>query len=129
MRPRNEQSAYVLGLRYLGENPEGLTALELTEMLGITKRNVLMYIRMWRDEKKVRICDWRRANKSGDMVPVYSLLSSPGQRDKAKPNPMTEAEKQARYREKMGPIIRARRRFQRTGDFKHFKLLLEGVTK
>lgn len=131
MRPRNEQSAYKLGLRYLAEHPEGLTAQELTDMLGIAKRNVLAYIKMWREEeKKVRVCDWRRfEGRGGDMIPVYSLVSFDGQKDKRKPAAMSQSEKQARYRERLGPIIRARRRYQRTGDAKHLKMLMEGVIK
>ena len=130
MRPRNEQSAYKLGLRYLADQPEGLTAQELTDQLGIAKRNVLAYIKYWREEGKIRICDWRRfEGRGGDMVPVYALVSFPGQKDKRKPAPISQAEKQARYRERLGPIIRARRRLQRTGDAKHLKMLLEGVTK
>lgn len=130
MRPRTEQSSYKLGLRHLAEAPDGLTAQELTEQLGIAKRNTLAYIKVWKEEGKIRIADWRRfEGRGGDMVPVYALVSFPGQKDKRKPAASTQAEKQARYRERMGPIIRARRRLQRTGDAKHMKILLEGVTR
>lgn len=130
MRHRTEQSAYKLGLRYLTEAPDGLTAQELTEQLGIAKRTTLAYIKVWKEEGKIRIADWRRfEGRGGDMVPVYALVSSPGQKDKRKPAASTKAENQARYRERMGPIIRARRRLRRTGDAIHMKMLLEGVTR
>ena len=129
MRPLKEQSCYILGVRFLDQNPDGLSAAELTVMLGIAKRNTLNYIKLWREEGKVRICDWRRADRPGDMTPVYGLVCFTGQKDKKKPDPITEKEKQARYRQKYGAIIRARRRLQRTGDAKHIRTLLDPIIR
>lgn len=112
MRKRHEQPAYILGLRYLAENPEGMTALELTGLLGIAKRNTLMHIKAWREQGKVHICDWQRPER-GDTVPVYGLVTKEGQKDKPKPAPMSEAEKQFRYRSKMKDVLKERRRLKK----------------
>ena len=129
-RVRREQPPYKLGLRFLEEAPDGLSAVELAALVGIAKRNMLEYIRIWKEEDGlIRIKDWRSQKRSGDPTPVYALKDFPDQKDKRKPAPMTEAQKQKRYREKYGPLIRARRRQQRTGNPKIFKMTLEGVKK
>ena len=128
-RIRKEQPPYSLGLRCLEEHPDGLSALALAEKIGIAKRNMLEYIRLWRAEKKVVIIEWeQQRGKPGDPTPIYGLSSRPNQKDKPKPRPLSDREKQARYRQNNGVVIRARRRKARTGDPNHF-LTLIGRTK
>ena len=126
MKPRPKQSAYVLGMRYMRENPDGLTSMELAALLRIAKRNAVRYIGLWRKEKhpdRVVIVDWRgHKGGEGNVVPVYAIALTRDQRDKRKRKALTPAEKQMRYREKMGPLIRARRRVKRTGAPQHFKI-------
>ena len=126
MNPRPKQAAYILGLRYMRENPEGLTAVELASLLRIAKRNAVRYIAMWRaetGENRVVIVAWRDPNGGeGGVIPVYAIAINRYQRDKAKPRALTPAEKMSRYRQKMGPLIRARRRVKRTGAPQHFKI-------
>lgn len=126
MNERAKQPAYILGLRYMRENPDGLTAMELSQLLRIAKRNAVRYIKIWRaetGENRVIIVAWRDpSGGEGGVIPVYGIAANRYQRDKPKPRPLTPAEKMVRYREKMGPLIRARRRVKRTGAPQHFKI-------
>ncbi len=126
MNPRPKQAAYILGLRYMRENPEGLTAVELAGLLRIAKRNAVRYVAMWRaetGENRVVIVAWRGPNGGeGGVIPVYGIAANKYRRDKPKPRPLTPAQKMLRYREKMGPLIRARRRVKRTGSPQYFKI-------
>lgn len=129
-RVRREQPPYKLGLRFLAEAPDGLSAVELAALVGIAKRNMLEYIKIWKEEDGlIRIRDWRSQEGPGDPTPVYTLKDFPDQKDKRKPTPMTGAQKQKRYREKYGPLIRARQRQKRTGNPKIFKMLLDKGSK
>ena len=108
MTKRINKPEYALGLRYLAEGG-GLTGLELAELLKIDRRNALMYIRYWRDEKKVRICGWRPNLKSGGFPsPVYGIRKGIKSTDVKRPAPLTAAQKSRRHREKMAGLIRAK---------------------
>jgi len=93
---KSDQPSYARGLRVLSENPDGLTAVELATELDIAKRNILIHVRRWRNEKKIHICNWRR--EASSYIPVYGLSSNPNIKDRQKPLPPSDREKQANKR-------------------------------
>lgn len=107
---RQLKPEYKLGLIALIDNP--LSAKELSGILGLAKRNVIEYIKIWHAEDKVRIVDWRRneTRSGGDFIPVYGLIDNPKVKDKPRPKPYTQKEKQQRYRARNRARIQARRR-------------------
>lgn len=114
MRTREVMPPYFLGLRLLKKNPEGMTTLELCVAVGIAKKNMSGYIKLWREKNLVYISGWRRAESNkGDWVPVYGLKPSERKLDVKKPAPMTDAEKQAAYRDRHRAEINAKRRYRR----------------
>jgi transcription initiation factor IIE alpha subunit len=114
-RERHLTPNYFMGLKALKENPEGLTANELAQAVGISKRNILMHIRLWREKGLAYVCGWQRAEREngGDWAPMYGYVLSAHVRDIKKPKKMSEREKQAAYREKNRAMINARRRARR----------------
>lgn len=129
MTKRANKPEYKLGLLYLEENG-GLTGTELGELLGIDRRNALDYVRAWRDAGLVRICGWRpQLNKCGGYPsPVYGIRKSPRQNDTPKPKPLTNAERQVRYKRKMAALVTARNRKYKKLNVSHDFLLL-GIMK
>ena len=103
MLNRKQQPAYKLGLKYIEEN-EGMTALQLTEELGIASRNVYHYIKLWRDEGLIKIVGWE-PYKQG-----HSAIYGFGKRDVNKPKPKTDAENSATYRKKFGVLLKIKKR-------------------
>ena len=103
MRNRKEQPAYKLGLKYLEQN-EGMTALQLTEALGIASRNVYHYIKLWREDGLIKIVGWEQ-RKQG-----HSAIYGFGKRDVNKPKPKTDAENSATYRKKFGVLLNIKKR-------------------
>lgn len=129
MTKRVNKPEYKLGLRYVEENG-GLTGLELAELLGIDRRNALDYIRVWREKGLVRICAWRphRNSRGGHPSPVYGIRKSIKANDLPKPPALTNAEKAARHRNKMGALSTARNRKYKKYNVSHDFLLL-GILK
>jgi len=87
-----------------------MTKGELAAALGIDKRNVLEYLRLWREDGKVYICSWVRCNGKdtpGDHTPQYALRTE-GEKDKPRPKPMTDAQKHMRYQRRNRAKIRMR---------------------
>lgn len=113
MRTRETLPPYFLGIRLLKKAlPDGLTAQELAEEANITKRNMLKYIKIWREEHRILILGWQRPNR-GDWMPVYAWRENSKQRDAQKPKPLTAAEKQAAYRERHKAELSTKRRLKR----------------
>jgi len=106
--PRREQPGYKLGLQYFAENPEGLTAHDLAAFLGVNKQSALAYIKIWRAERRLRICGWQPPKKSGDHAPIYTLSPVKGYFDAPKPEPKSDVERASKYRQKMRAVIRAK---------------------
>lgn len=107
---RQLKPEYKLGLLALEESP--LSAAELSKILGLAKRNVCEYIKIWYAEDRLRIVDWRRneTKSGGDFIPVYGLVDNPKVKDKPRPKPYTQQEKQQRYRTRNRARIQIRRR-------------------
>lgn len=104
-----------------------MTAAEITEALGITRRSVDSSIHEMRDygTKFLRITSYKRQRgRGGREAPVYGL--GPGQ-DAKRPvmNTPEEAKKrQERYREKNRFILRVRQQKKRHGTVNPFLLVL-----
>lgn len=115
MRTRQTLPPYFIGIRALKKAlPDGLTARDLSEEMKIAKRNVLKYVKIWREEHRIYISGWQRPDVSrGDWVPVYSYREDANQKNAKKPKPLTDAEKQAAYRDRHKATINAKRRLAR----------------
>jgi predicted ArsR family transcriptional regulator len=116
MRPRSEQPARVLALRILEKNPDGISARDLAEQLGLTKHTVLPYIKDLREEEKVVIVDYQQPKGAGVWSPLYGLKQYRAQQDKPAPKSLSPAERQARYRLAHKTELKARRIRKRKGD-------------
>lgn len=101
MRQRKEQPAYKLGLKYMEQNC-GMTAVQLTESLGIARRNVSQYIKLWLQDG-VKIIDWQETKRG--YAPVYGFG-----KEKKKPPTKTDAENAKTYRKKFGVLLNIKKR-------------------
>jgi hypothetical protein len=101
MIKRQLKPEYKLGLKYL-EEEHGLTTIELSEKLGINRRNVTQYLKLW-SEVGVKIIDWQ-PHKQGH-APVYGFG-----RAKNKPAPKTKLEVSRTYKEKFAAVIKLKKR-------------------
>lgn len=119
MAPRNLQERYPRLLARLEEvGRHGATALELAEHLHLAKRNVLMYLRLMLDEKPmplVYIIDWRvqPPGVPGSPAPIYARKTRAHQKDAPKPEPKSNAQKQADYRDRNKALIKAKKAAKR----------------
>ena len=84
----------------------GMTAVQLTESLGIARRNVSQYIKLWREDG-IKIVGWEPTKKG--YAPIYGF----GKRDVNKPKPKTDAENSAKYRKKLSVLINLKKRTSR----------------
>lgn len=118
MSTRKEHERYSRILAKLDEiGPQGATAIELGIALHIVKRNVLMYLRLMLDEPTplVYVVSWDRQppGMSGSPSPRYARKTRAYQKDAPKPEPKTNAQKQADYRDRNKAAIKSRKAAKR----------------
>jgi len=70
---------------------------ELADMTGLHYVTVLQYTRELHEAGAARICMWVKDERGRDLIKVYKL----GEGNDKKRHRMTDAQRQARYREKM----------------------------
>lgn len=117
-----------LGLRWL--NDGDLTMKDLSEMLGINRRNVAKYIELWRSQNKIRIAGWMRATatnglKGGAMAPIYGRKDYPTQPDAMKPRALTAAERQREHRARTRAVTQIKKRTKRKTTNRFANLMLK----
>lgn len=125
---RTDTPEYKLGLRYINDGP--LSTRDLSEMLRINRRNASNYIKLWKNQGKIRVVDWRRydhtnGGKGGDLAPVYGLAEYPGQPDEPKPKSMTAAERQRNCRARSRALGQVKRRRKRGTENQYANLILK----
>jgi predicted ArsR family transcriptional regulator len=92
-----------------------MTAAELRGYLGVCRDTINKFVRRLRAERKVRIASYQRGRRQP--APVYGL----GSGKDAAWEPLSDAERSARYRARIPFIIRARRRVQPPGHWDQLK--------
>ena len=108
MQPRRNRPAYNTGLEILANHPDGLSLDELTALMEMSRANVMAYLKIWREDKRIRVRAWRHPVRCGKFVPLYGIATRYSS-DAPKPDAMTANQRAAKYREKMRVVIRAKK--------------------
>lgn len=98
--------------QYMQEAGEPVSVTQLAEALSVTRETIHTCFRLWRqaEGRPFYVADWRRAPGNTYPAPLYMLGNKP---DVPRPQRANASERNRRYRQKLGAVLRVRRAAKR----------------